>query len=52
MDKFYTLHPELLISEINKYIHEDDLLIEPSCGNGSFVKYIKFHKFDYQLYIK
>lgn len=47
MDNFYTADPSVFIPYINKYITNDDILIEPSCGDGAFLKYFKFsHCYD------
>lgn len=41
-DEFYTKHPEQFKSVIEKYIGSDDALIEPSCGDGAFLKMFDF----------
>lgn len=46
IDKYYTKYTivDLCIGIINKYIvisPENDIIIEPSSGNGSFIKNIK-----------
>ena len=41
-DEFYTKHPECFKSIILKYINSDDILIEPSCGDGAFLKLFEF----------
>ena len=44
MDEFYTANPTILLPYINKYITDKDILIEPSCGDGSFLKILKFDR--------
>jgi len=45
IDKYYTKEPvvQLCLESVKKYIviDKDDLIIEPSAGNGSFIKGIK-----------
>ena len=43
VDNFYTKYPEVFIDAIDKYIHDDDILIEPSCGDGRFCQYFEFN---------
>jgi len=54
IDKFYT-KTEIVkqcIELVNKYINisKDDLIIEPSAGNGSFINYIKNISNNYKFY--
>ena len=44
MDEFYTHEPNKLLKFIQKYITNNDILIEPSCGDGSFLNILKFTK--------
>lgn len=41
-DEFYTKHPEYFKESIQKYINSKDILIEPSCGDGAFLKVFEF----------
>ena len=54
IDKYYTkpIIVEQCIELINKYINilKDDLIIEPSAGNGSFIENIKTLSNNYQFY--
>ena len=54
IDKFYTNEKvvKLCIENIKKHIKftNDDLIIEPSAGNGSFIKYIKELSNNYLFY--
>jgi len=54
MDKFYTKNNivDLCINYINQYlkINNNDLIIEPSAGNGAFIKGIKLLTNNYKLY--
>ena len=54
IDKYYT-NPEIVVDckvHIQKYINigENDLIIEPSAGNGSFIKIIKELSKNYKFY--
>ena len=54
IDKYYT-NPEIVMDckvHIQKYINigENDLIIEPSAGNGSFIKIIKELSKNYKFY--
>ena len=42
VDEFYTKYPERFKDVIMKYITDDDVLIEPSCGDGAFLKLFDF----------
>ena len=56
IDKYYTkdIVVELCLNLIKKYLNigENDLCIEPSAGNGSFISGIKkiFHNYIFYLY--
>lgn len=54
IDKFYTKKEiaELCINNIKKYlkINKDELIIEPSAGNGVFIEYIKQLSNNYKFY--
>jgi len=54
IDKFYTktIIAELCIEYIKKHIQitKNDLIIEPSAGNGSFIPYIKNISDNYKFY--
>ena len=54
IDKYYTKLEivEQCIEEIKKYINiiDNDLIIEPSAGNGSFIEYIKRLSNNYKFY--
>ena len=54
IDKYYTKQNvvEQCIKLIKKYIYisNDDLIIEPSAGNGSFIKHIKKISTNYKFY--
>ena len=54
IDKYYTSNKTVIkcMSFINEYINilKDDIIIEPSAGNGSFIEEIKSKKCNYKFY--
>ena len=54
IDKYYTkdVVVEQCINQVKKYIKilKDDLIIEPSAGNGAFIPYIKKLSKKYSFY--